>query len=95
MEFLQQNPMSYNIGYDEFEGYNQKTGCIDFNEATWQKWFLMWVNKMPERYYAYIVKCDDDKPIGEVALRYDNERNAHCVSSTLASAFKNSEFKHL
>lgn len=68
--------MSYNIGFGEIHG----TGCIDFDEGSWNEWFSLWINNAPWRYYAYIIKTDEDIPIGEVALRYVNERNAYCVS---------------
>lgn len=66
--------MSYNKGYDEADGYDKETGCIDFNEHSWSGWFSRWVNNTPDRYYAYIIKSDENIPIGEVALRYVDEK---------------------
>lgn len=68
--------MAYNLGYGE----NEDTGCIDFKESSWKDWFSRWVNSTPERYYAYIIKSDENIPVGEVALRYDINKNSYCVN---------------
>jgi diamine N-acetyltransferase len=72
--------MTYNKGFDEFKGYNKETGCIDFVESLWNEWYSRWVNNTPNRYYAYIIKTDDNIPVGEVALRYDEGQKGHCVN---------------
>lgn len=64
--------MEYNKGYDTFEGYNRETGCIDFKEEKWKEWYDRSVNKQ-DRFYAYICRKEDDKFIGDVGFRYDNE----------------------
>lgn len=38
---------------------------------------IRWVNNIPERYYAYIIKVDENIPVGEVALRYVSEKNSY------------------
>jgi Acetyltransferases, including N-acetylases of ribosomal proteins len=77
--------MAYNIGYGKTNG----TGCIDFNENTWTDWFSRWVNNTPGRYYAYIIKVDENIPVGEVALRYVNEKNAYCVNIIVEAKHRN------
>jgi len=57
--------MTYNIGYGDIDG----TGCIDFKENTWRDWFFRWVDNIPERYYAYIIKIDRGNGFSEQALR--------------------------
>lgn len=74
------NTMSYNRGYEEFQGYNPITGCIDFNEGKWSEWFSKWITQNKERYYAYVFKFDEDIPVGEVALHYDEAEKGYCVS---------------
>lgn len=64
--------MSYNKGYEEFEGYDKATGCIDFLKNEWKKWFDYFVGQEPDRYYAYIVRLEDNAFIGDV--------NVHKVS---------------
>lgn len=80
--------MAYNIGY----GKNDGTGCIDFNESDWEDWFSRWVNNMPERYYTYIIKRDENIPIGEAALRYDNEKNAYVVNIVVEAKYRGNGF---
>ncbi len=61
--------MSYNKGYDlAFEGYHKDTGCIDFPQSEWQEWYSYFIEKEPERFYAYIVRKEDNINIGEVNL---------------------------
>jgi len=80
--------MSYNIGY----GNNAETGCIEFNENAWKDWFSLWVDNMPERYYAYIIKVDQGIPIGEVALRYVSEKNSYCVNIIVEAKYRGNGF---
>lgn len=80
--------MSYNIGY----GDNDGTGCIEFDENAWKDWFFRWVNNMPERYYAYIIKADENTPIGEVALRYVSEKNSYCVNIIVEAKYRGNGF---
>jgi len=80
--------MTYNIGYGETDG----TGCIDFKENTWRDWFFRWVNNIPERYYAYIIKIDENLPVGEVALRYVSEKKAYCVNIIVEARHRGNGF---
>lgn len=80
--------MAYNLGYGE----KDETGCIDFNENAWENWFSRWVNNMPERYYAYIIKADENIPVGEVALRYDSKKNSYCVNIIVEAKHRNNGF---
>ncbi len=80
--------MSYNKDCEEYNGYNKETGCIDFNKNSWDKWFSFWINNTPNRYYAYIIKRDDNIPIGEVALRYVNEKEAYCVNIIIEAKYR-------
>lgn len=80
--------MAYNIGYGETDG----TGCIDFSENKWNNWFSQWVNNMPERYYAYIIKTDENTPVGEVALRYVNEKKSYCVNIIVEAKYRGKGF---
>lgn len=85
----QPDTMSYNRGYEiGLDNYNNETGCIDFREEYWEDWFSRWVNNMPDRYYAYIIKCDEHSPIGEVALRYVEEKAAYCVNIIIEARYR-------
>ncbi|MDO5737969.1 MAG: GNAT family N-acetyltransferase [Eubacteriales bacterium] len=62
--------MSYNKGYERnIEGYDIETGCIDFSESKWQKWYDHFIGQEPKRFYAYITRSDNDEFIGEVNVR--------------------------
>lgn len=78
--------MAYNIGHGE----TYETGCIDFNKITWRNWISLWVNNVPERYYAYIIKIDENIPVGEVALRFDSEKNSYCVNIIIEAKHRGS-----
>jgi N-acetylglutamate synthase-like GNAT family acetyltransferase len=80
--------MDYNIGYGEVD----ETGCIDFNENCWNDWFSRWVNNMPDQYYAYIIKGDENIPVGEVALRYVSERKSYCVNIIIEARHRGSGY---
>lgn len=85
---LDPDTMSYNKGFEEFCGYNKETGCIDFIEDKWFDWFNQWINNMPDRYYAYIIKTDKNIPIGEVALRYVKDKEAYCVDIIVEGKYR-------
>lgn len=80
--------MAYNVGY----GDTEDTGCIEFNENKWLDWYSRWVNNVPERYYAYIIKVDENVPVGEVALRYDNEKKAYSINIIVEAKYRGSGF---
>lgn len=85
---LDPDTMNYNKGFEKFCGYNRDTGCIDFNEDKWINWFNQWINNVPERYYAYIIKMDENIPIGEVALRYVKDKEAYCVNIIIEEKYR-------
>lgn len=61
--------MDYNKGYDlDFDGYDQKTGCIAFPEPKWAGWYDFFIGREPERFYAYIARETDGAFLGEVNL---------------------------
>ena len=61
--------MSYNRNYDlDIEGYHKDTGCLDFPKEDWQAWYQYFVCGEPMRFYAYIVRSEDEAFIGEVNL---------------------------
>lgn len=61
--------MSYNKGYElGFPEYHNDTGCIDFPEAVWDGWYARWVNREPERFYAYLRETESGSFLGEANL---------------------------
>ena len=47
--------MSYNAGYDiNLKGYDIATGTISKTDEEMIAWFNNWINKEPDKYFAYI-----------------------------------------
>jgi RimJ/RimL family protein N-acetyltransferase len=66
--------MSYNAGYDmNFKGYNKETGTITKSEEEMLEWFNNWMNKEPDKYFAYIYDYEIKEPIGEVYYYLDGK----------------------
>ena len=65
--------MSYNAGYDiELKGYDKKTGIITKTDEEMINWYNNWVNKEPDKYFAYIYDSEIEEPIGETYYYLDN-----------------------
>lgn len=66
--------MNYNKGYDlGLSGYNIEEGTIIKSDEELEEWYGRWVNKEPDRYYAYIYVNDVKEPIGEIYYYPDND----------------------
>lgn len=67
------NTMSYNAGYDiDLKGYDKITGTITKTDEEMITWYNNWVNKEPDKYFAYIFDKDIREPIGEVYYYLNN-----------------------
>ena len=65
--------MSYNAGYDmQLKGYNRETGTITKTDEEMLIWYNNWINKEPDKYFAYIYDEEIEEPIGEVYYYLDN-----------------------
>lgn len=65
--------MSYNAGYDmDLKGYDKATGTITKSDEEMVTWYNNWVNKEPDKYFAYIYDNEVAEPIGEVYYYLDN-----------------------
>lgn len=65
--------MSYNAGYDmDLKGYDKETGTITKTDEEMIIWYNNWVNKEPDKYFAYIYDSEITEPIGEVYYYLDN-----------------------
>ncbi len=65
--------MSYNAGYDmDLKGYDKETGTITKTDEEMITWYNNWVNKEPDKYFAYIYDSKIAEPIGEVYYYLDN-----------------------
>ena len=75
--------MEYNLGY----GDNPDSGCLTFDESNWQKWYEVWFNTK-ERYYPYILIKSREQFIGEVALRFNKDLDAYCISIIIEAKYR-------
>ena len=65
--------MSYNAGYDmDLKGYDKEKGTITKTDEEMITWYNNWVNKEPDKYFAYIYDENITEPIGEVYYYLDN-----------------------
>ena len=65
--------MSYNAGFDlNLKGYDKVTGTIIKSDADMLIWYNNWINKEPDRFFAYIYDEEIEEPIGEVYYYPDN-----------------------
>ncbi|MDD4492956.1 MAG: GNAT family N-acetyltransferase [Eubacteriales bacterium] len=81
--------MSYNKGCNlGFDGYDNNTGCIDFFENKWQSWFDYFIGNEPERYYAYIVRKEDNAFIGEVNLHKSENADWYDMGIVLEARYR-------
>lgn len=68
-----QKTMNYNAGYDmDLKGYDKETGTITKTDEEMITWYNNWVNKEPDKYFAYIYDSKIEEPIGEVYYYLDN-----------------------
>lgn len=85
----QPDTMSFNKGYHlDLDNYDNETGCINFVEKYWSDWYARWNNRDTKNYYAYIMEKESKRSIGEVALRYEKEKNAYCVNIIIEAEFR-------
>ena len=74
----QPETMAYNRGQLlDAEGYDCRTGCIDFPPADWRWWREVWLWREPSRYSAYLMDEETGDFVGEVCYYYDMETDAH------------------
>lgn len=65
--------MSYNAEFDmELKGYDKNTGTITKTDEEMINWYDNWINKEPDKYFAYIYDETIEEPIGEVYYYLDN-----------------------
>lgn len=81
--------MAYNKGYElGFDGYDKETGCIRFPEEDWNDWYSYFVGQEPERFYAYIVRAEDDTFIGEVNVHRNRDNFWHDMGIVVEARYR-------
>ena len=86
--------MSYNAGYDiDLKGYNKETGTIAKTDEEMIEWYNKWINKEPDKYYAYIISVDEDEPIGEVYYYLDGD--IHSMGILISDKYRGKGYSYL
>ncbi len=68
--------MFYNKDWDvSYAGYHRDTGCIDFPESEWAKWYEQWAGDQPDSFFAYVRRKSDGVWIGTVCFHYTPEED--------------------
>ena len=66
--------MNYNAGFDiNLKGYDKITGAISKTDEEMIEWYNKWINKEPDRYFAYIYVDGIEEPIGEIYYYPDGD----------------------
>ena len=86
--------MSYNAGFDlDLKGYNNKTGTISKTDDEMLDWYNKWVNKEPDRYFAYIHSVDESEPIGEIYYYPDGD--IHSMGILISDKYRGKGYSYL
>lgn len=79
--------MSYNAGYDlQLKGYDKITGTITKTDEEMVTWCNNWIDKEPDKYYAYIYDSEIAEPIGEVYYYLD--KDIHCMGIVIQDKYR-------
>lgn len=72
--------MAYNRAYG---------GAIDFPRERWEDWYARWMEDgAGERFYRYLRRESDGKPVGEAAYRYDSEFGESVCDVLVAARYR-------
>ena len=86
--------MSYNAGFDlDLKGYNKETGTILKTNDEMLDWYNKWVNKEPDRFFAYIHSVDESEPIGEVYYYPDGD--IHSMGILISDKYRGKGYSYL
>jgi len=78
--------MNYNAGYNlNLDGYDYETGCI--LKCDLEKWYKkLMVDK--NRFFAYIVRKEDNVPIGYVNFHFNENYLKHCCGIVIENKYR-------
>ena len=86
--------MSYNSGFDlNLKGYNRQTGTISKTDKEMLEWYDKWINKEPDRYYAYIYSTEEKEPIGEIYYYLDGD--VHSMGILIYDKYRGKGYSYL
>lgn len=85
--------MFYNAGYDmQLKGYNRETGTITKTAEEMLIWYNNWMNKEPDKYFAYIYDEEIEEPIGEVYYYLDN--GIHSMGIVIQDKYRGKSYSY-
>ena len=86
--------MSYNFGFDlNLKGYSKKTGTITKTNEEMITWYNNWINKEPDKYFAYIYLADKVEPIGEVYYYPDGD--VHSMGILICNKYRGKGYSYI
>ncbi len=74
--------MSYNIGYGD-----DGTGCYYQSIKQVRDWYGNW-NNGTENYYAYIIRKEDNAPVGEVDIHWSGYCQKHIIGIVIEAKYR-------
>lgn len=74
--------MSYNIGYGD-----DSTGCYYQSIEQVQEWYKNW-NNGTDNYYAYIIRKEDNIPIGEVDIHWSGYCQKYIIGIVIEAKYR-------
>ncbi|HCA28433.1 MAG TPA: N-acetyltransferase [Ruminococcaceae bacterium] len=74
--------MAYNIGYG-----GNGSGCYFQTIEQVRQWYKHWNNGL-DNFYAYIIRIDDNVPIGEVDIHYSNYCMKYIVGVVIEAKYR-------
>ena len=85
--------MSYNAGFDmDLKGYNKETGTITKTDEEMINWYNNWINKEPDKYFAYVYDKEIDEPLGEVYYYPDN--GIHSMGIVIQDKYRGKSYSY-
>ena len=85
--------MNYNAGFDmNLKGYDKKTVTISKTNEEMIDWYNKWINKEPNRYFAYIYVDGIEEPIGEVY--YYPEDDIHSMGILVVDKYRGKGYSY-
>ncbi len=85
--------MSYNAGFDmDLKGYDKKTGTISKTNEEMIDWYNKWINKEPDKYFAYIYVDGIEEPVGEAY--YYPEEDIHSMGILVADKYRGKGYSY-
>ena len=85
--------MNYNVGIDmNLKGYNKLTGTISKTDEEMIEWYSKWINKEPDRYFAYIYVDGTEEPIGEVYYYLDGD--IHSMGILISNKYRGNGYSY-